>query len=128
MLALTVLARNLSPSPNHGMYPLQVVTGRGDCVERLCLIHPPSNPHAESMEEKVTVNLRNRVRTLMELRQTVIRQENDQTLKLAMSKNLRSGASKVLQHGQKVQIWLPEKKRWKGTYRFIFDSGRNCYL
>ena len=68
------------------------------------------------------------MRTLMELRQTVIRQENDQTPKLAHSENIRAGASNVLQHGQKAQIWLPGKKRWKGTYRFIFDSGRNCYL
>ena len=52
MLALAVLARNLSPSPNHGMYPLQVVTDRGDCVGRLRLIHPPPNPHAKSTEEK----------------------------------------------------------------------------
>ena len=40
LLSLTVLARNLSPSSNHGMYPLQIVTGRGDCAERLCLIPP----------------------------------------------------------------------------------------
>ena len=86
LLSLTVLARNLSPSSNHGMYPLHIVTGRGDCAERLCLIQPPSRLHSAAMEDKIAANMRNRIRTLTDLRQTVVTLENDQTLKLALSK------------------------------------------
>ena len=120
LLSLTVLARNLSPSSNHGMYPLQIATGRGDCVGRLCLIRPPSKLHSESTEDKIAVNMWNRVRTLMDLRQTVIKLGNDQTPKLALSKNLRTGASTVLKHGQKVQIWLPEKEKMERDISFYF--------
>ena len=70
----------------------------------------------------------NRIRTLIELRQIAIHLENEQTLRLPMSRNLRAGSGTACHHGQKVQIWLPEKKIWKGNYRFIYDSGRNSYL
>ena len=76
-MALTVLARNLPPSTTNGVYPLQIFTGVSDCVGRLCLINHPVNSNPNAMDSEIAMNMRDGIRTMMDLRQIAIRQERD---------------------------------------------------
>ena len=75
MMALAALARNLPPSTTHGMYLLGISTGTSDFVGRLRLINHPANSNPQATDSKIAMNMWNRIRTLAELRQTVIRQD-----------------------------------------------------
>ena len=47
------------------------------------------------------------------------------SLDLCLRRNRRTGETELLQEDDRVAIYLPDKKKWVGTYRALFDKGRN---
>ena len=129
ILSLTCLARNLSPSVKTGMTPLQLLTGRNDMVARLLNAVPPVEESGESNATRSYESLIwPRIKLLLDLRMNAIKADAKQIVDLALAKNLRAHVAANYKYGDSVQLYDDQSKTWQGTYKMIFDSGRNCYV
>lgn len=87
VLALTCLARNLSPSVKTGLSPLHLLTGRNDMVARLLETPNPTEMSSGSNEvPQMEKGLWCRIQMILKLRENVTKEEARQIINLSMSK------------------------------------------
>lgn len=98
-------------------------------VTRLLNASPPNEVSSSSTDAPQYDSLVwPRIKLLLDLRTQAIKAEAKQILDLAQSKNLRAHASESYQYGDAVQMYDDVHKTWNGTFKMVFNSGRNCYI
>ena len=120
-MSIICASRNVTPLCNYQLSPLSAIAGRNDLIERIVHSIAPNLSHSESEVKNPWL----RLKSIYDTRSLLLKLDSQNSLKLAMARNLRSGVTDNYSyaHDQNVSVWMPHLEKWHGGFRFLNDSG-----
>ena len=126
ILARICVAENTTALSHCPIAPITLLTGRADYAGRMMNSRNPST--AEVQESDPLRQYWGQIQLILSYRNTLIKHDAEAMLKLAASKNLRTGVQANYVHNQAVQFWGDVHKCWENGYRYLSDIGRNALI
>ena len=124
-LALSVLAHNITPCSGATICPVAALTGRTEFLDELS-----QTPLIKTDHRLQTGSYRffDRMQAVKFAQAAITQHDPSRAVQTCIRRNLQAGSSEAPQADDLVDIWIPQKHRWRGTYRVIQDTGRNVVL
>ena len=124
-LSLAVLAHNLTPPAGSTIAPITAVAGKTDLLESI--IWTPLSP-CDAKDKSPTFQYWRRFQLIRKAQQAIIQSDAKITLQLCLKRRLQVETQEFFTEGDQVDLFLPKKRRWDGTYKVLHDSGRNIII
>ena len=125
-LALTFMSRNITPSSGSSIDPITALTGRPSIVSSLrqSTVNYPSDNEYDIGE----YSFRRRMMEVQEAHHVITEYDARHTVSMCLNRKLQLGSFTSFGENELVYIWIGRKKRWQGTFRVIFDTGRTVLV
>ena len=123
-LSLAIMAHNATPTSGVNIAPITALTGRVQILDDLQW-SPITKADAY---DSTTGNLWKRLEAVKAAQAAIMAFDAQRSLDLCLRRNRRTGETELLQEDDRVVIYLPDKKKWVGTYRVLYDTGRNVIV
>ena len=124
-LALSVLAHNATPCSGSNVSHATALTGRTEFLEEL--FSTPLIPH-DNHHQSGAYQFFDRMNAIRSAQAAIIKYDASRDVQTCIRRNTHTGTLDVLRSDDLVDIWIPQKHRWRGAYRVLHDTGRNVIL
>ena len=127
LLALAVTARNTTALSGCSWTPTAVITGRDDDFSSR-LMNIPSISSTSSSVHLSLHTLHSHLSEILRLRADFAFWDSDNTIALALSRPLRSGAKNTFQPLDAAHVWDARQKIWQNGLRLLCETGRSSIV
>ena len=126
VLAMACLSKNSTPHTALGLSlsPLQVLTGRADCLDFL----NNADNSSLNLDSEPAQTMWGRVTFLHNLMDQLSTRHAQKMMRMIDSTQIRAQATDAYRHNDIVQQRNPLGEVRNGAFRCVFDSGRNVYV